>query len=301
MSAMPYIGSKISLISNFEIRYEGVLYSINTDESTVSLHNVKMFGTEGRRHPEIAPSDSIYEYIVFRGRDIKDLTVCEPAKAVPDDPAIVTVNVAPRAPEGKASMEYMPHGMGRNFDGGYGPPRQERRGNFHQGNRRGGPSGYPGQNYGPRRPPGSRRLVGELPAQLNQSVKKQLEAAFDFDEANAKLDKTSLKDDAEAKLHTPKAPYSAASFFDSISCETLDRQQGLEKRVDREVQRVVDSQTFGTTASTMRASRFRRSGYRRNPGGGDRSGYGANFNTFAPGVMAGGPSSSRGGFSGHRY
>ena len=33
----PYMGSKISLISQAEIRYEGCLYSIDTNESTVTL------------------------------------------------------------------------------------------------------------------------------------------------------------------------------------------------------------------------------------------------------------------------
>lgn len=62
------------------------------------------YGTEGRRgNPaeEIAPSSSVYEYIVFRGSDVKDISVAEEEKKevskpepprVPDDPAILGVS-----------------------------------------------------------------------------------------------------------------------------------------------------------------------------------------------------------------
>ncbi|KAI5203724.1 hypothetical protein AUEXF2481DRAFT_26086 [Aureobasidium subglaciale EXF-2481] len=97
-----FIGSCISLISKSDIKYVGTLHEINSENSTVALENVKSFGTEGRRgnpDDEIPPNDQIYDYIVFRGSDVKDLTIVEPPKEnkpqppqMPNDPAILGVS-----------------------------------------------------------------------------------------------------------------------------------------------------------------------------------------------------------------
>lgn len=68
----------------------------------MALENVTSFGTEGRRNnpdEEIPPSESIYEYIVFRGTDVKDLRIEEKSTQKenqppppPNDPAILGVS-----------------------------------------------------------------------------------------------------------------------------------------------------------------------------------------------------------------
>lgn len=68
----------------------------------MSLENVKSYGTEDRKKDPadaVLGSSQIYEFIIFRGSDVKDLRI-EEATAVPketvpppmpNDPAIVNV------------------------------------------------------------------------------------------------------------------------------------------------------------------------------------------------------------------
>lgn len=92
-----YIGSKITIISRNDKRYEGVLHSIDVEKSTITLKDVRYFenGPDGVPGPA---SSTVFEMIVFRGSDITDLAVCQPAETepnnheIPDDPAILSVN-----------------------------------------------------------------------------------------------------------------------------------------------------------------------------------------------------------------
>jgi len=81
----------MSLVSKAEIRYEGFLHEIDTQNTTVTLKNVRSFGTENRRTDKvIQPKDDVFQYIIFRGTDIKDISVCEnPIPPSFADPAIV--------------------------------------------------------------------------------------------------------------------------------------------------------------------------------------------------------------------
>jgi protein LSM14 len=97
MNVTAFIGSKISLISRAGIRYEGILYNIDANNSTVALSKVKSYGTEDRSLDRpIPPREEIFEYIMFRGSDIQDIHVSEyPNRDVPlynQDSAIIKMS-----------------------------------------------------------------------------------------------------------------------------------------------------------------------------------------------------------------
>lgn len=154
-----FLGSRISLISKSDIRYSGVLHEINSEESTVSLENVKSYGTEGRRgkpEEELPPSDQVYEYIVFRGSDVKDLRIEEAPVAkenkpltVPDDPAILGARARPIGPNAAAP------GPSNHNQGFNQPPFQQPPNFYHPGAPWGGRGG-PDPRFGgmPYPPPG---------------------------------------------------------------------------------------------------------------------------------------------------
>ncbi|XP_017843338.1 protein LSM14 homolog B-B isoform X2 [Drosophila busckii] len=92
---LPELGSKISLISKADIRYEGRLYTVDPQECTIALSSVRSFGTEDRDTQfQIAPQSQIYDYILFRGSDIKDIRVVN-NHTLPhhNDPAIMQAHL----------------------------------------------------------------------------------------------------------------------------------------------------------------------------------------------------------------
>lgn len=90
MNATPFFGSKISLISKSEIRYEGILYTVDPKESTIALAQVRSFGSEDRQvEKPVPPRDEVFQYIIFRASDIKDLIVDQPPSPALSDPAII--------------------------------------------------------------------------------------------------------------------------------------------------------------------------------------------------------------------
>ncbi|KAL0738011.1 hypothetical protein Bca4012_014221 [Brassica carinata] len=60
-----YIGSFMTLVSKYGLRYQGFFYNLNDDDKTLCLVNVTCYGTEGRNHIgfHIPPSYQLYSYI----------------------------------------------------------------------------------------------------------------------------------------------------------------------------------------------------------------------------------------------
>eukprot|EP00429_Kryptoperidinium_foliaceum_P102562 CAMPEP_0176244764 /NCGR_PEP_ID=MMETSP0121_2-20121125/31598_1 /TAXON_ID=160619 /ORGANISM="Kryptoperidinium foliaceum, Strain CCMP 1326" /LENGTH=255 /DNA_ID=CAMNT_0017584379 /DNA_START=18 /DNA_END=782 /DNA_ORIENTATION=- len=83
------IDSKISLISQEDVKFDGTLFSINAEESSMVLKNVVCLGTEDRvRDPSrmVAANSVIIPFVTFPGSEIKDLIVHDPNNA-PAPPA----------------------------------------------------------------------------------------------------------------------------------------------------------------------------------------------------------------------
>lgn len=100
MQSSFYIGSRVGLISQSNIRYEGFLSQIDPINNNLTLQYVRFFGTEGRNlgNNEINGSNDIYPSLTFNAADIKDIQVLQSqmpysqmqTPSLPADPAIIT-------------------------------------------------------------------------------------------------------------------------------------------------------------------------------------------------------------------
>jgi len=265
--ALPYIGSTISLISKSDIRYTGKLYTIDTEKSTIALTNVRSFGTEDRAQGGlfVPASDEVYDVVVFQGSDIKDLSVIDqgsnqaPSPApdpTPPQPTLApsSATSAPSRPTPTAPPQ--PEGSGRQAQSQNQQPKAE---SFKEAAQR----SMPGK---------ARHRAGTGTETSTDTAKSwdgqpasAMKEEFDFEEANRRFDKQSLAKEVGLSETASKEPaYNPDDFFDTMSCEPLERSKETESRE----RRPPNTETFGrSSARRSRGGRPPRSGRGRGASG----------------------------------
>ncbi|CUM64662.1 uncharacterized protein PRCAT00002271001 [Priceomyces carsonii] len=258
-----YIGKTISLISNKGLRYVGLLDNINADDATVALKSVRSFGTEGRMaqagNPmmEVMPGKDIYGYVVFRGSDVKDLTVLdlpidqvkpEPyypppppagyyAQQQPQNPAptatvgpsppghttgIATQTLAPQAASGKGpAPTQAPTGAPR-MPTTLAPIPDQNLPTSTQSQQDSQPSNAPqtSSNFNTKKQPPAESTPEARPQDSNKNGKATaiFPEAFDFESANAKFQR-----DTDLESKDRQGYNKSSSFFDTISSSAEER------------------------------------------------------------------------------
>jgi protein LSM14 len=294
------------LISKKNIRYEGMLYSINEQNATVALQNVRSFGTEGREKIEpglafVAPApDAVHPYLLFRGQDIKDLHVHEqqpteeeaakadaaaatltpatttatPKAAAPrPSPAVVSEKAAPPKPKSASAPAAPPAALEEKShysrpQGNGGPPKKE-------GGRGGGGGGTRRQRSNdPNLAVGTGASLLKRTARgaVNGGASETPKNDFDFQSNLQDFEKEDAEDD-EAGDNPDAAgvgSYEKDDFFDSISCDALDKEQGIDKRIRGAQERNLNTETFGAVALNSQRRRKGRGGGRGRGRGGGR-------------------------------
>ncbi|CAD5206589.1 unnamed protein product [Bursaphelenchus okinawaensis] len=287
MAQTPYLGSKISLISKLDIRYEGILYTVDSNESTIALAKVRSFGTEDRPtdHP-VKARDEVYEFIIFKASDIKDLVVCETAKereevgGIDYDPAIVSVQSAPAPSESSkptSSSLSKPPSIEKNETESSMKPQASVRPKPEFGSR----SQQRSDNYKPNNYNRGNNF-NRFNKNVNPKEKLKFDSDYDFEKANEnfRVQMESLTADMGNKIvfdadveerkekentAEPAPCYDkSSSFFDDISCESQEKATGRNKRPDWRKERQTNQETFGQYAVRNHGNRggYHRGGYR---------------------------------------
>ena len=261
----------------------------------MALQNVRSFGTEGR--DKIDPSttfvpaqDTVHPYLVFRGCDIKDLHVHEEppmeldqAKTEPELPAPPTILPTtvtpplPPAPTATATAVEPEEGPTNRTK----KPQRPRTTNSNSNNKK----------------PMSQ--IGTGASLLNRKERGAVtEAAptpqddFDFESMTKFEDNDDVGDDDDG------AAYAKDDFFDSISCDAIDKQNGVDNRLRGATERTLNTETFGAVAlNSQRRRRNNRSAGGRGDGrgaGGRREGRGDGAGGRGEGGRGGGRGRGRG-------
>jgi len=223
----PYIGAPVTLISSLDVRYEGTLFTIDPNESTVALQNVRCLGTENRQtgSKSIPPSETVYEFIIFRGENIKSINIAEEKFSQQNelikDPSILKLGpkgeIQPKRKDGfydrqyrrdpakyrqhrqdydrgyrndnRQRRQYQPRGYHNQYD-----RRNDRRGRYNSNRRNQNRGRRDNREQGPRHNPGDAKfLTGRDENQEQITISEE----FDFEKAT--FDKKDVLDDKKAE------------------------------------------------------------------------------------------------------
>lgn len=203
-----YIGKTISLVSNKGLRYVGLLDNINAETATVSLKLVRSFGTEGRMAAlgqptmEVGPGADVYDYVVFRGSDVKDLSVLD----TPID------EVKPQYQGAAPTATAAPLGSPQNPPATTTAPAPRR--DAAPAARAAPPAETAAPKAIKQTAPAPTRTTSEAPTRTQEQQPVPM-AEFDFEQANSRFEK---------EQQESKPVYDRKSlFFDGISSSTDER------------------------------------------------------------------------------
>mmetsp|Transcript_9030 Transcript_9030/g.12810 ORF Transcript_9030/g.12810 Transcript_9030/m.12810 type:complete len:321 (-) Transcript_9030:231-1193(-) len=257
MSQNPLLGNRISLISKKNIRYEGTLYSINESDATVALQDVRSFGTEGREETEggnfVGPQDTVHPYLLFRGCDIKDLHVHEnqepttKEEELPADPAILSAEVPEEVKQQQEAKQNQLQQQKQEGKQGDKPSKTAKE----SSNKGGGD-----KPRRPRKQKGPAAAVGTGASLLNRKARGAVDGGlqtpqddFDFESNLVEFNNKEEEDEEEYEYDDEDgAAYEKDDFFDSISCDALDKQSGVDNRLRGAAERNLNTETFGAVA-----------------------------------------------------
>lgn len=272
------------MISKKNIRYEGVLYSINEQNATVALKNVRSFGTEGREETTVPPSDDVHPFLLFRGQDIKDLHVHETATAAPDDPAVIATKESKpetatpaSAPSASKTTEAAKPAAANKKPTAAGKANKPR------------PSTTTAAAVGT----GASLLSRKERGVVDKDGTATPEADFDFQSNLEHFQKEDEEEDEAGDAPELATAYDKDDFFDSISNDVGDREAGVDYRLRGSKERNLNTETFGAVALDSQR--------RRRGGRGGRGGRGRGRGGGGRGRGGGGRRGSQGGGGGQRH
>lgn len=291
------LGSKISLISQQDVRYEGILFSINQTESSIVLQNgndlfsllscciyslilfslfifsvVLCYGTEDRPTPKaVAATSALIPFVSFPGNEIKDLFVHEEIREeLPAPP--VNSKVAQTQSDNKQQNRSLKSDT------------QKQK-----------PLPKP-RNFNPPPAPATSAGTGEHLLKLKERTAGSSSAIenpvgeFDFESGLTSFKKEEVLAEVAEEANSNgilSGKYIKDNFFDTLS-SSVDSETSRKDRLTAGEERVLNQDTFGAIA--LQQNHHRRGGHR----GGRGGGRGGSSNYRGRGNGRGGYNNSRG-------